>query len=360
VLLALAAPGSGSAAEWEVRLVVPERCGVARVSEPVTMGIPLTKGQVADVSMLSLVDPAGREVPCQFGEVSRWLDGKSVKWALMNFRASVAANYYDFPNASLIQFLRTGDHRFWDRFLPNAMHVGDVFICHYHPNKALCGSCRFCPPRNHVATDDGKPYVSVEFNHNKSQCVFALYYLTGDLRALDNCRLIANNAVNNHEADSAKQARGPGAHLAALWQTYELWPTPAHLERMRGMARRSSRSLASHSKGLGDVWIWGIGNEGLVYYLWAVGKDEEVEKNLQAEIDKLGDRADKTTSMALGNAYLYALTGDAKYAELAWKSIKRDGVSNRPKSFGGSWRNSGFALYFLSKACKPGEFRPDE
>jgi exo-rhamnogalacturonan lyase-like protein len=272
---------------------------------------------------------------------------------------SFAGNYYDFPNACLVQFLRTGDWRFYDRFVPNAMHVGDVFTCQYHPKKYLWGACRYCPPRNHVGVDNGSPYVSVEFNHNKSQCVFSLYYLTGDLRALDNAKLLANNAVTNRVADNGKQARGPGAHICALWQTYELWPTEAHMKRMQQMVNRTSKRLSTNAKSLGQKWMWGIAFEGCVYYLWSKPGDDVTFGRIKAGIDKFGSRADDYGNMALVNAYLYGRTGEQKYADQAWTAVGKGRVKNRPKTFGVQWRNTGFALYFLSNACKPAMFEAD-
>jgi len=293
-----------------------------------------------------------------WGDVFHWgwgSRGKSPKdtyeWYL-----SWAGNYYDFPNACLVQFLRTGDWRYWDRFVPHAMHVGDVFTCHYHPRKDLIGACRYCPPRNHVAGDDGDPYVSSRFNHNKSQCVFSLYYLTGDLRVLDNCRLLANNAVENRSANNAKQARGPGAHVVALWQTYEMWPTQEHFERLKGMARRTAARLARGDGKLGAKWMWGIAFEGVVYYLWVAPEDTKTFEMIKTGVDRLGSRAGNYSNMSLVNAYLYARTGDEKYRDLAFTALSRSQVKNRPKTFGNQWRNTGFALHFLSTAPKPGEF----
>jgi hypothetical protein len=275
------------------------------------------------------------------------------------WKLSWAGNYYEFPNACLVQFLRTGDWRYWDRFVPHAMHVGDVFTCHYHPRKELRGACRYCPPRNHVSTDDGAPYVSSRFNHHKSQCVFSLYYLTGDLRALDNCRLIANNAVNYRGADNAGQARGPGAHVVALWQVYEQWPTEKHLARLKGMARKTAGRLGRKDKKLKSRWMWGIAFEGVVCYLWAHPEDKETFEQIRTGIDKLGSEAGKYSNMSLANAYVYAVTGEEKYRDLAWSALKRSKAKNRPKTFGIQWRNTGFALYFLSKACQPGKFKPE-
>ncbi|MFO7898068.1 MAG: hypothetical protein R6V58_03290 [Planctomycetota bacterium] len=282
---------------------------------------------------------------------------KTFPWLL-----SYAGNYYDFPNACLVQFLRTGDWRFYDRYVPSAMHVGDVFTCHWHPSprkKYLWGACRYCPPRNHVALDNGTPYVSEEFNHNKSQCVFALYYLTGDLRALDNAKLMANNAFHNHNADNSKQARGPGSHICALWQSYELWPTDAYMKRMQQMVNRTATRLSRNAGSLKSKWMWGIAFEGCVYYLWTKPGDKTTFDRIKQGVDKMGGKADDYSNMTLVNAYLYGRTGEQKYADLAWKSITRSRTKNRPKTFGIQWRNTGFALYFLSNACEPGQFSAD-
>jgi len=295
-----------------------------------------------------------------WGDVFHWgwkARDKSPK-ATYEWGLSWAGNYYEFPNACLVQFLRTGDWRYWDRFVPHAAHVGDVFTVHYHPNKALRGACRYCPPRNHVSTDDGAPYVSSRFNHHKSQCLFSLYYLTGDLRALDNCRLLANNAVNYTGADRASQARGPGAHVTALWQVYEMWPTGKHLERLKGMARKTAGRLGRGDKRLKSTWMWGIAFEGAVYYLWAAPEDKETFDQIKAGVDKLGGKADDYSNMTLANAYVYALTGEQKYSDMAWKALTKCKTKNRPKTFGLQWRNTGFALYFMSRACPAGKFKP--
>jgi hypothetical protein len=268
---------------------------------------------------------------------------------------SYAGNYYDYPNAALMQFLRTGDREYWHRFEPNAIHVGDVFTCHYHPNEALWGACRYCPPRNHVGLDNGAPYVSAEFNHNKSQCVFAYYYLTGDLRTLDNVKLLMNNAYSNRAADRGWAARGVGAQIAVLYCAYELTMQQKYLDRMKGLVDNALRYWRRGRYPKGGRFMWGIANEGITYYYWLTG-DKEVIDGLRQGLDAYGDRAANYANMALGNAMVYHATGEQKYADLAWKALGRGGETSRPKSFGLQWRNTPFALFFLSKAAK--DFKP--
>jgi hypothetical protein len=285
-----------------------------------------------------------------------WTDFDKSPKHTPEWMVSWEGNYYDFPNAALMQFARTGNRKYLDAFFPSALHVGDVFTCHYHPRPELIGACRYCPPRNHVATDDGAPYVSAEFNHNKSQCVFNHYYLTGDLRTLENALLLANNALTNHDADRGWAARGVGHQIAALWCSYELTGDPKYLARMKDMAYRAMAEWKTgkyRSGGFHD----GIANEGLAYYYW-VTRDPQAIAALSAGLDIRGARAGNETVMALGNAMTYAATGQAKYADVGWRAFARgaDDIA-RPKTFGLAWRNTAYALYFL--ATDLAEFKRD-
>jgi YetA-like protein len=71
-----------------VPLLVEERSGVRRVGEPVTVGLPFPAGLLAAPARLDLRDAAGEPVPLQTATLARWRDG-SVKWALLDFQASV-------------------------------------------------------------------------------------------------------------------------------------------------------------------------------------------------------------------------------------------------------------------------------
>ncbi len=91
VILIMAIPLSNSSA-IEVKLTVEERLGVARENEPVTSGIPLPKGAVADIDKLVLFDDEGKPVPAQFGVATRWWEDHSVKWVHVDFQTSLSAN----------------------------------------------------------------------------------------------------------------------------------------------------------------------------------------------------------------------------------------------------------------------------
>jgi exo-rhamnogalacturonan lyase-like protein len=73
----------------EVKLAVADTAGVGRVAEPVTTGVPFAKGEVKDVSKLS-VSVGGRAIPAQFIKTVPWDDG-SVRWALLDTQVDVPA-----------------------------------------------------------------------------------------------------------------------------------------------------------------------------------------------------------------------------------------------------------------------------
>ncbi len=264
---------------------------------------------------------------------------------------SWAGNYYEYPNTCLLQFLRTGDNRFRDRWESSARHVGDVFICHWHHKAKYIGACRYCPARNHVALDNGSPYVSIEFNHAKSQCVFNLYYLYGDLRSLDNAMLLANNALNNHSADKGWAARGLGAHLAQIWCAWELTGEKKYLDRLKYMAKRGMGPTKSGRYYKGDKFMWGIAYEGMVYAYWATGNEEIIDALKGAYEKRLADEY-MISNLVLGVALLYHKTGEEKYKDYAWKVLATADSLPRPKIFGLKWRNSAYALYYLSNAAE--------
>lgn len=72
-------------------LKLEERIGIDRVDEPVTVGIPLQPGLAFDPGELVLCDSHDRPTRLQVQVLARWRDG-SIKWALIDFQANVAAN----------------------------------------------------------------------------------------------------------------------------------------------------------------------------------------------------------------------------------------------------------------------------
>ncbi|MCG3178931.1 MAG: hypothetical protein BIFFINMI_01261 [Phycisphaerae bacterium] len=62
-----------------LQLTVAETAGVDRAAEPVTFGVPLPEGKVADPQSLWLLDADGKALPASFTVAQRWLSG-SIRW----------------------------------------------------------------------------------------------------------------------------------------------------------------------------------------------------------------------------------------------------------------------------------------
>jgi hypothetical protein len=70
-------------------IVITEYEGIRRVNEPVTVGIPLPKGQVFNPEDLALYNASNERIPLQSAMLARWSDG-SLQWVLLDFLANVA------------------------------------------------------------------------------------------------------------------------------------------------------------------------------------------------------------------------------------------------------------------------------
>jgi exo-rhamnogalacturonan lyase-like protein len=72
-------------------LIITEASGIGRVDEPVMLGLPFPRGMLSETRQLSLLaDRQQQGLPLQVEALDRWVDG-SIKWALLDFQATVAA-----------------------------------------------------------------------------------------------------------------------------------------------------------------------------------------------------------------------------------------------------------------------------
>jgi YetA-like protein len=72
-------------------VIVTEESGIDRIAEPISFGLPFPRGLLADPYDLTLIDPpSGDRRPLQVEARDYWSEG-SVRWALVDFQATVAA-----------------------------------------------------------------------------------------------------------------------------------------------------------------------------------------------------------------------------------------------------------------------------
>ncbi len=78
---------------FTVPLTIRDNSGVDRHHWPVSTGVPLPYGVVAEPEELRVTDQRGDEVPCQFSVLSRyWARDRSLRWVLLEFQVDVPAN----------------------------------------------------------------------------------------------------------------------------------------------------------------------------------------------------------------------------------------------------------------------------
>ncbi|MFW6158572.1 MAG: hypothetical protein ACOC8E_04355 [Planctomycetota bacterium] len=289
-----------------------------------------------------------------WGDVFHWANTRGVenKWNIL-----WESNYYDYPWAALLQFARTGELLYLDICDRHGLHLGDVFMCKWHPQERLRGACRYSPPANHVGLDrnykNPKPYVSVEFNHHKALSILTRYLLLGDPVARDHFLLALNNATLNPE-HSWRQCRGPGAKLWTLTEGYRLTEQPATMKMMKRCVQAGARQRKRGGSSFGHKrgqFMYGHATEGLIRYIWLTG-DEDPMETIQVMNDWLieADKVKKATgNSAMSMAWLWRKTGEEKYREAAVRLIKWLRPEHRPKGFGQQFRSAPYAWYYLSK-----------
>ena len=75
-------------------MIVNETAGLTRANEPVTVGVPIARGVLANTNGLRLVNPSGRCVPVQLKPLAYWPDG-TIKWLLIDAAMHIDASASD-------------------------------------------------------------------------------------------------------------------------------------------------------------------------------------------------------------------------------------------------------------------------
>jgi len=72
-------------------LKIEESDGISRKAQPVTVGVPMTRGVVVDKNTLLLKDANKKNIKCQIKIVEYW-DDKSAKWISLDFKVDIKSN----------------------------------------------------------------------------------------------------------------------------------------------------------------------------------------------------------------------------------------------------------------------------
>ena len=244
---------------------------------------------------------------------------------------------YDLPQVLGLAWAATGSETFFEGLVPAARHYRDVDIIHHaaghpgwvglnHPHKAL-----------HFAFES---HETVDLGHTWTEGLVTYYRLTGEVRALEAARGIADALVGRESG--AGNPRQFGWPMIALAAVYDATGERRYLDAARAYANAATAAFRP-TPAAGD-WKMGILADGLATVHAASG-DERLRRWLVAYADALlagGDRwQDPRFALPLG--YLAALTGDVRYKGAALLAVRTMKVGDWGKTLASTGR-VGFRL----------------
>jgi hypothetical protein len=277
-------------------------------------------------------------------------------------------NYYDYPRAVLLRFLRTGMMHYWDEAQASGLHLADIDICHWDPGKRkLHGIEHVCPNAGHFRTFwPGRRFQPSGNVHScKSQSLYEIHNLTGD-RWYREAGILSGEYLTKHRGGNV---RGRGNRIMGLLCAYRAtrdekfgshWKNDAVNITAAGAVKRIGES----GRGKWDqAWQYGLGCEAMMDYMLITG-DTSVAKALKLAADSLmtanwGGRLREYHSLAGFTlpvfGYAYEVTGDVKYMRYGLEHLERTikSYAGRSKTFAQMARISPQFLYYLTKDYKP-------
>lgn len=279
-------------------------------------------------------------------------------------------NYYDFPQACLVRFARTGMWQYFDAAVQAGMHLADVDICHWHPtDQKLNGIEHTCPNRGHFRQWwPGEPFgVSGNVDSAKSQSLFNLYNLTGEAWYRE-AGLLSGDYLSVHGGSAL---RAQGNRMTGLVMSYRASRDEKYKKAWEGQAKGTAAGgiATGGTKGWDQFWMYGLACEGLYNYHRITG-DVEAAKGIRFGCDSLmflepsmgkskRGEYDNLAGFSLpGFGYAYELTGEAAYLKhgIYRLSVTANSCPGRSKSFAQHSRISPQFLFYLAsdyKAPKP-------
>ncbi len=297
---------------------------------------------------------------CEHNTLTKQNDALNTRWD---------GNYYDFPRACLIRFLRTGMWQYLDAAEAAGLHLADVDITHWHPgDQKLNGIERMCPNTGHFRTWSGGQVFRPSGNVDsaKSQSLFELYCLTGDAWYRE-AGLLSGDYLVVHGGSALRAQGNRMTGLYAAWksareQKYrDAWEKQVKATAAMGIARGGD-------KGWDQFWMYGLAAEGLYKYARLTG-DADAAKAAVLAADSLthcdvskamgGSKRSEYDNLAGFTVpcwgYAYELTGDAKYLAFGLKRLEITARSGpgRSKTFAQHSRISPQFLYYLAADYQP-------
>ena len=276
------------------------------------------------------------------------------------------SNYYDFPHAAIVNFLRTGDLFNLTTAVEAGLHLADLDICHSFPGRPeLAGSPRSGPVvghfRNYTRGQEFMGHNSFTFYKNES--LYELYYLTGE-RWFHEVGLMSSEFAMVHWGKGALRnvAHGIWGVLSAYHDTHE----KRYLERAQFFVDEWAKPWQDEYDGSfnDQLWMYGLQFEAYDKFFQVTGDRETARYNLMAidavMTEEVGDGKWKnggaTSGICLaGYGYAYDYTGDVSYLDYGLMVLEKttDASGDRVKTFAQQFRASPYFLKVLTVGYKP-------
>lgn len=280
-------------------------------------------------------------------------------------------NYYDFPHAVLVNFLRTGDLLNLTTAFEAGLHLADLDICHSFPREPkFAGSPRSGPVVGHFR-DYNVSRGQVFSGHNsftfyKNESLYELYYLTGERWFLEVGRMSSEFAMSHWGQGALRNvAHGIWGVLSAYHDTHE----DRFLDRARFFVDRWAKPLQDANDGSfnDQLWMYGLQFEAYDKYYRVTGDAETARYNVQA-VDAVIAEEDGDGRWKKGGArsgiclagygYAYDYTGDETYLAYGLDVLERttEASGDRVKTFAQQFRASPYFLKVLTVGYVPEGF----
>ncbi|HOX05762.1 MAG TPA: hypothetical protein PK280_05125 [Planctomycetota bacterium] len=278
-------------------------------------------------------------------------------------------NYYDVPRACLVRYLRTGMWHAFEAAEQAGLHLADIDICHWHPgDQKLNGIEHTCPNRGHFRQwwPGEKFGVSGNVDSAKSQSLFELYCLTGDMWYRE-AGLLSGDYLVGHGGSALRAQGNRMTGLYSAWKSSrdekyrKVWADQVKATTAMGLGKGGD-------KGWDQFWMYGLAAEGLFNYSRATGELDAAKAAVTAadslmfcDVNKTMGKGPRGEYDNLAGftvncpGYAYELTGDAKYLKYGLKRLDRTGDSSpgRSKSFAQHARISPQFLFYLASDYQP-------
>jgi hypothetical protein len=257
---------------------------------------------------------------------------------------------YDMTQVLALAYAATGTRAYYDGMVAAARHFMDVDRIHYqyeHPN--WIGMNHPKDPL-HFAFELG----GVDLGHTWVEGLLSYYYLSGDERALEAARGIADYLVNRlHAGVTWGNPRQWGWPQIALVAAFEATGDAKYRSAAQDYARKG---MAAHASGKTKDWKLGILAEGLAY-THSLTHDDAIGHWLSryAAANSRGTNVDSRFLPAV--AYVARIQNRSDYARAASSRLARLKFGNWGKPFTIAGR-IGFALLASARPAAPAPAAP--